>query len=211
MKYVLWDWNGTLFDDFDICMYTIDILLENHGVRPLGTADKYRSVFKFPITEFYKQAGLDFSETPFEILAKEYMDIYTPLSRDKSRCGLNPDAESVLRSLCEKGIKQEILSASKIETLKMQVESFGIEKYFDNLMGISDIYARSKAEIALEWKNKNKIPTEDIIFVGDSLHDFEVSEIIGCRCLLYTGGHQMIPDSKKYEKISSLTEVLEKI
>lgn len=212
MKYILWDWNGTLFDDFEICRRTIDKLLENHGVKPLKTAEKYREVFQFPVTEFYKNAGLDFEKTPFEVLAKEYMDMYIPLSEDKTQCKLNENAVFILQTLKERGFSQEILSASKIDTLKKQVESFGIEKYFDNIMGINDIYARSKAEIAREWKETRHIPAENIVFIGDSMHDLEIAEILGCRCLLFGGGHQYIPEkSDRYEKINYLTEVAEKV
>lgn len=213
MKYILWDWNGTLFDDLDICRYTIDRLLKNHGLKPLKTKENYRKAFQFPITQFYKNIGLDFIETPFEALAEEYMNIYIPLSRDKNKCNLNKEAKDTLKILKDRGFKQNILSASKIDTLKNQVRSFGIENYFEDIMGIGDIYAKSKSETAIKWKKKNSIPTDNIIFIGDSLHDLEISELIGCKCFLYSGGHQQISEDAngKYEKIDSLTEVIKKI
>lgn len=211
MKYILWDWNGTLFDDFEICRYTIDKLLTSNGLPPLESDEDYRRKFCFPITRFYENLGLDFSKKPFEKLAVEYMDIYIPLSRDKKVCNLNCDAVKTLSAFSEKGYRQYIISASKADVLKSQVESFGIEKFFSEIAGIGDIYAGSKAEIALEWEKKNGVSPSDIVFIGDSLHDFEIASLLGCRCLLYTGGHQEIPESKNYEKINSLIKAVDLI
>lgn len=211
MKYILWDWNGTLFDDFDICRYTIDKLLTDNGLPTLSSDEEYRRKFCFPITRFYKNLGLDFSKKPFEKLAVEYMDIYIPLSRDKKVCNLNKNAVKTLSAFSKKGYRQYIISASKADVLKSQVGSFGIEKFFAEIAGIGDIYAGSKAEIALEWEKKNGVSPSDIVFIGDSLHDFEISSLLGCRCLLYTGGHQNIPESKGYEKINSLAKAVDLI
>ena len=212
MKYVLWDWNGTLFDDLDICRETIDTLLKRHGIKPLVTIEKYRSVFCFPITEFYKNAGFDLAQISFELLAREYMEIYLPMSFDKTKCSLNKNALDVIKELDSRGFSQTIISASKTDILKRQINNFGIENMFDEIFGIGDIYAKSKADIARNWKEKYTPQPTDAVFIGDSLHDSEVSEIIGCRCLLYDGGHQKIPENDdKYEKITSLWEVTEKI
>ena len=108
MKYVLWDWNGTLFDDLDACRYVLDKLLENHGLLPRKTVESYREVFCFPIIEFYKNAGFDFSKTTYEVLAREYMDMYIPLSYDKEKCKLNPDAKETLKML--EVIHQELVA-----------------------------------------------------------------------------------------------------
>lgn len=211
MKYVLWDWNGTLFDDFEICRYTIDRLLEMNGLSKLHSDEEYRRAFCFPITEFYKNLGLDFDKKPFSALAAEYMEINLPLSRDKSRCGLNSDALKTLEAFRQKGYLQYIISASKSDILKKQVESFGIENYFEEIAGIGDIYAGSKAEIALEWREKNGISPENVTFIGDSLHDFEISKLLSCSCLLYSGGHQALPESNDYTVINSLAKAVELI
>lgn len=208
---VLWDWNGTLFDDFEICRYTIDKLLENNGLDKLRSDEEYRNAFCFPITEFYKNLGLDFDKKPFADLAAEYMDVYLPLSRDKAKCGLNVNAIETLSAFREKGYSQYIISASRADILKKQVESFGIENFFDGIAGIGDIYAGSKAEIALEWQRQNDVAPEETVFIGDSLHDFEIAKLLSCRCLLYSGGHQALSENGEYPVINSLAKAVDLI
>ena len=42
----VWDWNGTLFDDVDICIYSINELLARHGLKRLD-AEKIQGDIRF--------------------------------------------------------------------------------------------------------------------------------------------------------------------
>ena len=35
LKKIVWDWNGTLLDDVDLCFSCINRLLVNHDLKPL--------------------------------------------------------------------------------------------------------------------------------------------------------------------------------
>ena len=35
-----------------------------------------------------------------------------------------------------------------------------------------------------------------MLYIGDSLHDAEAAEILGCKCLLFAGGHQYLPPDR---------------
>ncbi len=65
--------------------------------------------------------------------------------------------------------------------------------YFDRLLGLDNIYARSKVEVGLayltELKQRGAVPAQAIM-IGDSVHDFEVAQALGVRCVLQTAGHQ---------------------
>ena len=145
---VLWDWNGTLLDDAALCCELLNTMLARHGYAPVGSMEAYRQVFCFPIETYYCRAGFDFSRHPFAALADEYMRLYTPRSLG---CPLQPDACAVLDALRAQGMRQVMLSASKRENLQQQVEHFGLRSRFDTLLGLSDIYAKSKTEVGLRW------------------------------------------------------------
>ena len=72
----LWDWNGTLVNDVALCSQLLNSQLQRHGHAPLGGVEEYRRVFRFPIEEYYKDAGFDFSRCPYRQLAAEYMQLY---------------------------------------------------------------------------------------------------------------------------------------
>ena len=79
---IVWDWNGTLLDDVDLCFSCINRLLVNHELQPLSTLNQYREVFTFPIEDYYKRVGFNFDKIPFSILAHEYMEDYQEKSYD---------------------------------------------------------------------------------------------------------------------------------
>ena len=49
------------------------------------------------------------------------------------------------------GVQQVILSASNLPVLEQQVTERGVRPYFDRLLGLDNIYARSKVEVGLAY------------------------------------------------------------
>ena len=79
------------------------------------------------------------------IYAKEFISLY---HADKSGNGmLHSNVRSVLDFICQNGISQSILSASEISILLSQTNEFDIAGYFDEIFGLSDIYAKSKIDV----------------------------------------------------------------
>ena len=74
--YVVWDWNGTLFDDVALCIQVMNGMLEKRGLPRLAGPEQYRQVFTFPVEEYYKALGFDFGREPFSQLAVEYISEY---------------------------------------------------------------------------------------------------------------------------------------
>lgn len=186
-KYIIWDWNGTLFDDVQISVDSVNYMLEKTGYENRIDVEHYKEIFRFPVSDYYISAGFDFNKHSFDELAKIYVYIYTKL---QFTAGLNKDTKAVLSRLNDFGIKQIIVSACEKNRLKNQIEKFGIANEFSTVLGTDDNYANSKLGIAKKWFEDNKINLNDVLFVGDTDHDFEVANEIGCNCVLVSFGHQ---------------------
>ena len=72
---IVWDWNGTLLDDIDICIESMNNLLSERNL-PLLYPDLYREVFTFPVRKYYSEIGFDFSKEPFSRVGLEFMELY---------------------------------------------------------------------------------------------------------------------------------------
>jgi len=188
MKYthVIWDWNGTLFNDVSWCLEVLNTMLVKRGIKRLGDISDYHNVFCFPIIEYYQNVGFDFNLESFESLAAEYISLYH--SNKSGGCKLHPNAVAALDSIFQSGISQTILSASELNNLMSQVSEFDIIKYFDEILGISDIYAKSKVDIGLDYIARKNI--KNAVLVGDTKHDYEVATALGIDCILIPNGHQ---------------------
>ncbi len=184
---ILWDWNGTLLDDVELCVDALNRLLAKHAYPQRYDRNQYRAIFGFPIEEYYVRAGFDFSRHSFAMLAEEYMDDYIPAS---VACSLADGALEALEVFQVAGLRQVILSASPVLTLTRQAEERHVAGYFDRLLGLGDIYAKSKVELGLRFMQEEGIDPTRAVMIGDSVHDFEVAQAMGTACVLQCGGHQ---------------------
>ena len=181
--YILWDFNGTLLNDVDICVDCLNTLLANHGMKS-KTKEEYRNIFTFPIKEYYARAGFDFDKVDYNTLAHEWTDYY----KSRTDLVLFDGAEKTLKAIAEKGIEQSIVSASEINALFEQTRILGIDGCFSEMLGLDNIHARSKEALAKSWRERH---TEaNAVFIGDTTHDKEVADAIGADCILIPNGHQ---------------------
>ena len=58
------------------------------------------------------------------------------------------------------------------------------------VLGLGDIYAKSKVEVGLASLKENGFDPARAVMIGDSVHDYEVAQALGVRCVLQSGGHQ---------------------
>lgn len=184
---VIWDWNGTLLDDLELSLEGLNWLLARFGYPQRYDLARYREIFGFPIEDYYGRAGFDFSRHSFAELAERYMEFYIPRSM---ACPLAADAPGALAAARQAGCRQVILSASPLPTLRRQTENLQVTGWFDEMLGLSDIYARSKVQLGRDWMARSGIDPARAVLVGDTLHDAEVARALGARCVLCAAGHQ---------------------
>lgn len=184
-SHIIWDFNGTLYDDVDVCLSCGRRLMRAHGLEPIGSLEEYRAIFGFPIIDYYARMGFDFEKTPYAELAVEWVAYY---NEESVAAGLAAGAHEVLSAIKARGVPQLVLSASEQRMLEGQIEALGIAGYFDTLLGQSDIHAHGKLEIARAWRAQN--PDAIPLLIGDTDHDAAVAEAIGADCILLASGHQ---------------------
>ena len=183
--HVIWDWNGTLLDDVAWCMTCINAMLQKRGLPILGAVAEYRRVFGFPVRDYYRRVGFDFETEPFETLAAEYMALY---HGHGSSLSLFPGAATLLAALRLTGVRQILLSASEQANLLSQMKPFNLDSFFDEILGLPDIFAASKAEMGKAYVQRAK-PGKAVL-IGDTTHDKEVADSMGIACILVANGHQ---------------------
>jgi len=184
-QHILWDWNGTLLNDVELCAELLNVLLRRHGL-PLVTLETYRETIGFPIEDYYLRLGFDFSRTPFEKLGDEFMTLYRARWRG---CGLQPGVREALAALDDLGLPQSILSATQMGLLRDGVAHFGIDGRFRELAALDNLYAAGKLEIGRRLVERLSVPPDRVLLIGDTLHDHEVAAALGIDCWLLTCGH----------------------
>ena len=188
MKYthIVWDFNGTLLDDIMAGIDAVNDMLSRRGIATIQSVEAYRELFCFPIIHYYAKLGFDFEkEDYYRVLAPEWVALYLENYKHSS---LTPGAEQTLASLGTMGYIQTLLSATELEMLKGQVQELGLAGYFAEVWGLDNIHAGGKVDRALAWRRAH--PDAVALFVGDTVHDYEVARAVGADCVLYCKGHQ---------------------
>lgn len=187
-NHLIWDWNGTLFDDVKLCSDIMNMLLTQESL-PNISVQKYKSIFTFPVIDYYKLAGHKFEKKSFEVLGKQFIDEY---ELRKNNCLLFPGVIDILTELRSKNINQYLLSAYEQNSLNKILEYFGIKNFFNQIVGLDNIYAGGKSHLAhnLASKIRSNGSAGKILLIGDTSHDYEVAKEINSECILISQGHQ---------------------
>lgn len=213
IKCVLWDWNGTLLDDVEVNLRVVNNMLHDRGIDNVCDRQFYRDHFRFPVFGFYKDVGFSLDGVDFDAVAAEYVRWYTKLM---PQAKTHEGVRETLGELNSRGIRQIILSATQRENLRVQVEHYGLSGCFEQLLGVSDSRGNGKLHVAQEWLKTQDLKPEEIVMVGDTDHDYEVSGGIGCKCVLIANGHQsakvlMRTGTKVIPNIRGLIAALEEL
>ena len=183
---IIWDWNGTLLSDVDIAVAIINQLLKGRALKPISQA-RYLEVFTFPVRDYYEQIGFDLKNEPFEVAAFQYIASYNLAVQS---CGLYPEALAVLRRLQYLGCRQFILSAMEQQQLEKTISDNKITPFFEEICGLDHHFATSKVENGRNLIANRGLNPELTLLIGDTIHDYEVAQAIGCHCILIANGHQ---------------------
>lgn len=186
-KHIIWDWNGTILDDVDIALLCINTMLRKRKMAELDI-EGYRRIFGFPVIESYKILGFKFnSHAEWDAVSREFHEHYDESS---PRAGLTKGVVAALDGIRRHNIPMSILSASELGSLEAMLTKHGIRHYFNRVYGLSDKYGGSKIDLGRKLLADIGMMPGEVLYVGDTDHDYEVSRVIGCDCVLYMNGHQ---------------------
>ncbi len=204
-KHIIWDWNGTLINDVWLVVEVMNEMLKKRNLPGIDS-NKYREIFDFPVEKYYLKLGFDFSNESFEKLTDEFISEYY---RRFNECKLFDETEEVLKKIRDRGISQSILSASKEDVLTEKIKYYGIGKYFSRIIGLENHYAESKIERGKKWIAELNLNPRDVLLIGDTIHDYDVSKHMCCDCLLIANGHHSCKKLARLgtDVISTLKEI----
>ena len=187
MKYVLWDWNGTLFNDVEAGMNAANAMLRRRGI-PEITLERYRASFGFPVRNFYTAVGFRLEEEDWDAMAVEYHDL---LRGDPSQ-RLRDGALEALELVKSSGAGQSVISALRQDMLDEDTVRAGVRRYMDRIYGVDNLDGATKLSRARELVAELGLAPGGAVMVGDTLHDLETAREVGAACILADVGHQSL-------------------
>src|SRR5574344_484793 len=187
IKNIFFDFNGTLLDDLDLCCDIEQKMMIKYNLRPYSKKE-YCDKFFFPVREYYKETG--FPDEEFQVIADFFNEQY--YHRWFSETKLYPDVKECLINLRKLGYKIYCLSATEDVFLKNQLDCLGILDCFDGICGANNNLGMGKIAYGRLFAKEHNVKSNETIMVGDTIHDYEVSQDLGYGCILFSEGHNSI-------------------
>lgn len=185
--HLIWDWNGTLFDDLHIVVDAVNASLKSIGSDLRIDADDYRDHYQRPVRAFY-DAMLErpVSDDEWATINVRFHDVYMTLVPQATP---TIDARGATTEAGRRGVTQSILSMWSHDLLGPTVDRYGLGRPMLAIRGSDDARGEPKAallerhlgELALNGERK-------VVMVGDTFDDAAAAAAVGISCVFYNGG-----------------------
>ncbi|MGC2240961.1 MAG: HAD hydrolase-like protein [Acidimicrobiia bacterium] len=188
-SHIVWDWNGTLLDDLEIVIESVNVGLESHGM-PAIDADTYRHHFVRPVRSFYdslfgRSVGDDEWRTLNETFHREY-------DRRAREAPLTTDSREALARVSDLGWTQSLLSMSAGDFLGEIVGHHQLASWFTRVDGVSWPDGGHKAVHLKTHLDSLSIDAGMVVVIGDTPDDAVAASEAGSTAVLYDGGSHHI-------------------
>lgn len=189
IEHIVWDWNGTLFDDQPLVTRATNASLLAVGCAALG-AEQYQELYRRPLQDFYlAMVGREFSEQEWKQVEVAFSTAYTA---GMHTCGLAADALAALDGWAPRS--QSLLSMYDHDKLLPLVDALGLAGRLIRVDGrppALDYGPKTKYLAAHLRHLQREYPGLDpsrVALVGDCVDDAMAALEVGATAVLYTGG-----------------------
>ncbi|MFS8182643.1 HAD family hydrolase [Pseudovibrio denitrificans] len=185
IEHIVWDWNGTLLDDFEItAQYGIDTFAKA-GLTGV-TFDDVRQHHTRPFADYLKAVmGRDATDVELSEFYSGFGAVYEPVMYDLP---LAPDALHALEAISGAGKSQSILSMAPHEELVSLVRHNGIYEHFTRVDGAQDLSKHFKIDALRAHIDKLGVDPSSVCVIGDSIDDFDAAKGLGASAVLVSTG-----------------------
>ncbi|MDP3984224.1 MAG: HAD hydrolase-like protein [Acidimicrobiia bacterium] len=185
--HVVWDWNGTLLDDLEVVVESVNRGLAGFGVGPIDL-DGYRTHYTRPVKLFYDRLfGRPITDQEWTDLDRIFHSAYLELL---SGARLTTDAARALANVRARGHTQSLLSMFPHVELMPLIERLAVASFFHRIDGLAGPPGDRKAAYLdrhLRLLTEGEDPTT-VVVIGDTPDDAEAAFHVGAHCVLYDGG-----------------------
>jgi len=179
---LVWDWNGTLLDDFALVAAATSTVITGAGGLDVDP-DTHRARFRRPIIEYYGELlGRPLTPEEFVKLDEQFHSDYRVRLPG---CQLSLGASEALSSW--RGT-QSLLSMWHHRELVPLVDTFGLTPHFARVDGLRRPSEDSKRPFLVAHLEALSIDGPDCVLIGDSVDDALAAAAVGARCVLYSKG-----------------------
>ncbi len=177
MKYVIFDFDGTLADSLpiviDIAKNAFNIKINNNQI------EKYRNM---TAKQVLKEAGIPIYKVPGLLVKGRPL-----LQKRMPDVQMFPELLEVIEFLHKKGHSLYVVSSNSAGIINQFLENYRVRQYFRGVYGNVGVF--SKAQALKKVIKREGLALNDAVYVGDEVRDIEASKKIGLPIISVTWGY----------------------
>ncbi len=210
-KFIVWDWNGTLQDDFCISIAAVNHALSALGKAPVD-AERYRECFDVPIERTYRNLGLSEEEISrcFADIKDAYFELYDEMV---TATDFRPGARDILDFASARGIAHVVLSNHVASAVTKDLRRLGKLDAFHEILAwpCREVqFSHPKGDFLVSYMNRHGLRPEDGLVVGDTVEEIRLARDHGLVCVAISGGYtslSLLEEAKPDYIIHNLPEL----
>ncbi len=190
IKLVVFDWNGTLFDDTRIVLVAANASeIPMLGLAPVTLA-QMRDSYEVPIIKAYENLGVDpelFRQKSPEI-SPIFHKTYEPLV---AKARTRPGARRLLDALKTNHAQMIILSNHTVEGIYFQLSRLKLGHYFSDILANENTNAShhtGKQHRLEAYLEKNHFEPNEVVIIGDTPEEVKIGRSLGLHTISISGG-----------------------
>ncbi|MFH0856305.1 MAG: HAD family hydrolase [bacterium] len=199
-KGFIFDWSGTLSDNFSKFHEVCSLMFRDFGGEPLSE-EELKKNFTVPYMKFWNKY--------FPEVTKEMQDVlYEKYIHEVGRPGLHAGVEDVIKNLHGSGHKIFVVSSDWNSTFHPEVKASGLEEFFTESIG--EVY--DKSDTFLRMLKDHSLKNDHTYYIGDTDGDIGFGKAANIKTIGISWGSQhrdalaaaepdfLIDDIKEMEK-----------
>ena len=178
IKNIIFDWSGTLSDDFTPVYQASMLVFKKLGKEPISM-EEYRREFTLPYMVFWNKY--------FPDLIKEEEDrLYVEAIHQVDEPTIYQGVKEELERLKSLGINMIVISSHPHDKLLNEAKAYGVQSFFQEINGS----IHDKTETILDILQRNNFDPHQTMYVGDMTHDIDAGKKAGVTTVALGWGYQ---------------------
>jgi phosphoglycolate phosphatase-like HAD superfamily hydrolase len=192
LPHIVWDWNGTLLDDLELVVDSVNASLARLGVPSIGVED-YQRHFERPLHGFYERLlGHPVDDELMRVIDDAFHERYWS---GYVAAELAVDAARAVEMVAHRSATQSVASMLRHDLLVPSIRQFGIDEQMLAIDGHRGRIGETKEQHMVRHVERLEqmypgMTRERMVAIGDIVDDALAAEAAGIACVLYDGGGQ---------------------
>ena len=178
-KYILFDFDGTVFDTVEGITKSVQYALKKRGIE--AELDSLRCFAGPPLVDMFMEK-FDLSQEEAEAATEDFRERYQPIGLYE--CRVFPGIKELLRTLIHAGMHVGIATSKPQHLAEELLAGEGMLELFEVISGSdSDGNNNSKAAVLTRAMNALGADRKETVLVGDTKYDIAGAKACGVDCI----------------------------